>query len=116
MFIVIAFFGYRRNWQWTGLAKDSGDDGERRTVTLWTGVTVLLVPSMFAVAGVVFTTGAQHRSSAAIQQQQREDDLAVQESRAQDERLREYIDKLGTLLVEGDLDTRVHGEKESDVA
>jgi hypothetical protein len=88
VFIVIAFFGYRRNWQWTGLAKDSGDDGERRNVTLWTGVTVLLVPLTLAAAGVLFT-GAQHRSSSAIQQQQREDDLAVQESRTQDERLRE---------------------------
>jgi hypothetical protein len=51
-----------------------------------------------------------------ISSQQREDDLAVQESRAQDERLREYIDKLGTLLVKGDLDTKGYGEKVSDVA
>jgi hypothetical protein len=115
VFIVIAFFGYRRNWQWTGLAKDSGDDGERRNVTLWAWISVLLVPLTLAAAGVLFT-GAQHRSSSEIQQQQREDDLAVQESRAQDERLREYIDKLGTLLVEGDLDTKGYGEKESDVA
>jgi amino acid transporter len=85
---VIAFFGYRRNWQWTGLPKYGDDDVERRYVTLWAWISVLLVPLTLAAAGVLFT-GAQHRSSSAIQQQQREDDLAVQESRTQDERLRE---------------------------
>jgi hypothetical protein len=106
---VIAFFGYRRNWQWTGLPKYGDDDVERRYVTLWAWISVLLVPLTLAAAGVLFT-GAQHRSSSAIQQQQREDDLAVQESRTQDERLREYIGKLGTLLVEGDLDTKGYYE------
>lgn len=28
---VIAFFGYRRNWQWTGLPKYGDDDIERRS-------------------------------------------------------------------------------------
>ncbi len=68
---VIAFFGYCRNWQWTGLPKYGDDDVERRYVTLWAWISVLLVPLTLAAAGVLFT-GAQHRSSSAIQQQQRE--------------------------------------------
>lgn len=48
---VIAFFGYRRNWQWTGLPKYGDDDVQRRYVTLWAWISVLLVPLTLAAAG-----------------------------------------------------------------
>jgi H+/Cl- antiporter ClcA len=56
---VIAFFDYRRNWQWTGLPKYGDDDVERRYVTLWAWISVLLVPLTLAAAGVFYRSAAQ---------------------------------------------------------
>ena len=113
--LVVVLLGYLLRWQWTGLPKYDDSPVENRSVTLWAWISVLLVPLTLAVAGVLFT-GSQQRSATSIQQQQRDNDLAVQERRAQDEGLREYIDKMGSLLLDEDLNLKVYWEKESDVA
>lgn len=114
--LVIVSLGYVYKWEWTGLPRYTHpEEVEKRPITLWAWIGVLLVPITLALAGVLFT-GSQQRSASVIQQQQREDDLEVQERRAQDEGLREYLDKMGTLLVENDLIGKKYWEKESDVA
>jgi uncharacterized protein YjbI with pentapeptide repeats len=102
--LVIVFFGYQHEWQWTGLPEYKGTDADKRAVTLWAWMSVLLVPLTLAVAGVLFT-GSQQRGAA-----------VTQERRAQDEGLQDYIDKMGTLLIEEDLNLKEYWEKESDVA
>jgi uncharacterized protein YjbI with pentapeptide repeats len=113
--LVFVVLGYLLGWQWTGFPQYQGEHVDKRSVTLWAWISVLLVPLTLAVAGVLFT-GSQQRSATNIQQQQRDNDLEVQERRAQDEGLREYIDKMGSLLLDEDLNLKQYWEKESDVA
>src|SRR5919112_1195755 len=113
--VISVFGGYLLGWQWTGLPTYEGNDVEKRYRTLWAWMSVLLVPLTLAVVGVLFA-GSQQRSAMNIQQQQRYNDLEVQERRAQDEGLREYIDRIGSLLLDEDLNTKQYWEKESDLA
>src|SRR5829696_4276983 len=104
LFIGIVIGGYVFHWQWTGFAsypKERGDP-ERRPVTFFVWLSVLIVPATVAIVGVGFAYW-QHQVALDVQNKQAKSALEVQRAQAKNEAVESYLDDLGTLLVEQDL-------------
>jgi hypothetical protein len=107
LFIGIVIGGYVFHWQWTGFAsypKERGDP-ERRPVTFFVWLSVLIVPATVAIVGVGFAYW-QHQVALDVQNKQAKSALEVQRAQAKNEAVESYLDDLGTLLVEQDLATQ----------
>jgi hypothetical protein len=107
LFIGIVTVGYVRHWQWTGFPSYPEDLGtpERRPVTFFVWLSVLIVPATLAIVGVSFAY-SQQQVALDVQNEQAKNALEVQRAQAKNEALESYLDDLGTLLVEQDLATQ----------
>jgi hypothetical protein len=75
--LIIVICGYLFGWKWTGLPKQ----------TLWDWLSLLIVPSVLAVGGYLFTRSENRATQAAA------------ERRAQDDALQAYLDHMSELLI-----------------
>jgi pentapeptide repeat protein len=100
---VLAWLGYRRHWQWTGLPAGTKADGEERPAkTLWDWLQLLVVPMVLAIAAFALN------ASQAARDRERQEGQAAQERRTATEEARErslgaYLDRMSNLIVRGDL-------------
>src|SRR5215203_277575 len=95
--------GYR--YEWTGFGEADLPKPENREVrpekTVWDWLQLLIVPVVLAIVTVVFTLYQEGRQSR-IEQQRAQNALQVAEERAQDAALQEYLDQMGSLLLNKD--------------
>jgi len=111
IFVVISVLGYLRNWQWTGLPYYQGPPGqndiERRAVTLWAWMTLLVMPITVAIVAGFF---AYRQNENTLRQNQNA--LRVQSKRARDEAFQSYLDQMSALILDHGL---INAEKNSPV-
>jgi len=111
IFVVISVLGYLRNWQWTGLPYYQGPPGqndiERRAVTLWAWMTLLVMPITVAIVAGFF---AYRQNENTLRQNQNA--LRVQSQRARDEAFQSYLDQMSALILDHGL---INAEKNSPV-
>jgi uncharacterized protein YjbI with pentapeptide repeats len=109
--LIIVICGYLFGWRWTGLP-------ER---TLWDWLELLIVPSVLAIGGYLFTRSENKRTRQSaedqreldreiadqrteedrkIAQERAETDREIAEQRRQDEALQAYLDHIGELLLD----------------
>jgi hypothetical protein len=97
---LVTILGYIFQWRWTGLVKD--DNYRRRT--FWDWLDLLIVPAVLALGGVWF----------AAQQDARQEEASNQ--RAQLAALEDYLDQIGTLLLDRGLGSSDAPEGVKDLA
>jgi pentapeptide repeat protein len=97
---LVTILGYIFKWRWTGMVKD--DNYPRRT--FWDWLDLLIVPAVLALGGVWF----------AAQQDARQEETDNQ--RAQLGALEDYLDQIGTLLLDRGLRTPDAPEEVKDLA
>src|SRR5215208_2444694 len=111
IFVVISVLGYLCNWQWTGLPYYQGPPGqndiERRAVTLWAWMTLLVMPITVAIVAGFF---AYRQNENTLRQNQNA--LRVQSKRARDEAFQSYLDQMSALILDHGL---INAEKNSPV-
>jgi uncharacterized protein YjbI with pentapeptide repeats len=115
MFALYAYAGYVRGHVWTGLPTRPDAEDAPSYVTLWSWLGLLIVPLTLAVGSIGFSYAQQQRDGR-IEAERYENELRIQERRAQDAALQSYLDKMSTLLVEHDLNSRTVSDKESILA
>jgi uncharacterized protein YjbI with pentapeptide repeats len=107
LFIGIVIGGYIFHWGWTGFAsypKERGDP-QRRPVTFFVWLSVLIVPATVAIVGVGFAY-SQQQVALDVQNKQAKSALEVQRAQAKNQALESYLDDIGILLVEQHLATQ----------
>ena len=102
MFLIVVICGYNYGWKWTGLPKR----------TLWDWLNLLIVPSVLALGGYLFTRSENRRTQEAANQQrdldrkiaeeQRRLDREIAQDRRQDDTLQAYLDGMCQLLTDKD--------------
>lgn len=119
MFIVFIFVvvgGYAFGWQWTGLPEyPRSREVERRPVTLWAWLSILIVPTSVALGTLVFTY-FQHLNDTEIEEKRAAEAMAVEEERAQAAALREYFDRMQSMLIEHQLRAKASMDTESEIS
>jgi hypothetical protein len=80
-FVLIAICGYLFGWKWTGLPKK----------TLWDWLSLLIVPTVLAIGGYLFTSSENRATRQAAAE------------RAQDDALQAYLDGMSQLLTDKEL-------------
>jgi len=100
--LILARIGYR--YEWTGFGEEVRTETDaqdvRRAKTLWDWLSLLIIPLVLAVGGLLFSFSQDAR--------QQETD----EQRAQDTALQAYLDEIGQLL----LDKKLQPENSDDEA
>jgi hypothetical protein len=91
--VIIAVCGYVfSEWEWTGLTKP-------KLRTFWDWLDLLIVPTVLALGGYLFTRSENNRTLE-IANKQREVDREIAEQRGQDDALQAYLDQIGQLLLD----------------
>jgi len=108
--VVISVLGYLRNWQWTGLPYYQGPPGqndiERRAVTLWAWMTLLVMPITVAIVAGFFAYRQnenalrQNQNALRVHSKQNQNALRVQSQRARDEAFQSYLDQMSALILD----------------
>jgi hypothetical protein len=105
--------GYR--YEWTGFGEADLPNPENREVrpekTVWDWMQLLIVPVVLAIITVVFTLYQEGRQSR-IEQQRAQNALQVAEERAQAAELQDYLDQMGSLLLNKDRPLRQSKEED----
>jgi uncharacterized protein YjbI with pentapeptide repeats len=95
--------GYR--YEWTGFGEADLPKPENREVrpekTVWDWMQLLIVPVVLAIVTIVFTLYQEGRLSR-IEQQRAQAALQVAEERARAAELQDYLDQMGSLLLNKD--------------
>ena len=95
--------GYR--YEWTGFGEADLPKPENREVrpekTVWDWLQLLIVPVVLAIVTIVFTLYQEGRLSR-IEQQRAQNALQVAEERARAAELQDYLDQMGSLLLNKD--------------
>ena len=99
---------WKRLWGWTGF-------GDQKLWDWLQLLSALAVPVVIAAAGLWFTAQQNHRQQQ-IENQRAERERELEEQRAQDEALQGYLDQMGTLLLEKNLQSfNEQGAVESEI-
>src|SRR5215208_1265471 len=105
--------GYR--YEWTGFGEADLPKPENREVrpekTVWDWMQLLIVPVVLAIVTIVFTVYQEGRLSR-IEQQRAQNALQVAEERAQAAELQDYLDQMGSLLLNKDRPLRQSKERD----
>jgi uncharacterized protein YjbI with pentapeptide repeats len=109
------YLGYGKKKEWTGLPKREEVKDAPSYVTLWGWLSLLIVPLTLALGGILFNA-AQQQHGQDMEERRYQNDLRIQEKRAQDAALQAYLDKMSTLLLEHDLQSKEPTDKESTLA
>jgi len=100
---VVVALAYKRQWRWTGLPADPGDEKARRppspAKTLWDWLQLFVVPLVLAVAAFALNASQQSR-----QQRQEDKRAASERARAEDsareQTLRDYVQQMSQLMLD----------------
>jgi hypothetical protein len=104
--LSIVVCGYLFGWKWTGLVKDA----HYHKRTLWDWLQLLIVPTVLALGGYLFTRSENQRTRNAADEQraldrqiadeQRSLDREIADERRQDDTLQAYLDGMTQLMTD----------------
>jgi hypothetical protein len=104
VFLLIVLGGYVQKWEWTGLSTP-------KDRTFWDWLDLLIVPSVLAIGGYLFTRSENQRTLEDADRQ-RALDREISDERRQDDMLQAYLDGMSRLLT--DKEQPLHSAKWGD--
>src|SRR5215213_8340467 len=116
IFVLLAVLGHLFKWPWAGVSYfKPPDEPERRGVTLWGWLTLLVMPlTVVVIAG--YLAFLQQENAAEAQRAQQASALRVQTEQAKDEALQSYLDQMSVLILDHKLSTSKKDDAVRDVA
>lgn len=100
---------------WTGFNTRDATDDTYPARTLWDWLSLLLVPVVLAVGGLLFTW-SENRQTRVIERERVAENQRIERERAQDAVLESYLDQMTDLLLNHDLRESNEGDEVRSVA